>query len=281
MSGHLNTHGKRLKYGRVEVCAKLPQGDWSSHSTEAIEGRITINDLVISEMGLSDLHSKFTIIPHACPANVPYFGQIKDLRETKLGHIWVPSKLPTKAELLDGQISGLTGDDLQIGIDFSADAEPWTSNFPILDGSSSISEPAATHEAKRTSIILNCVSSSLPMLTTWVATGIQDAFYDAFHAENTCQAGLILHALTVNGKHVYQRNFGLELLILQAKMCHAQAEIDLYTVAIENAHKFDCSTTNKLSSYSGFIPPPRPDELCYYEADRDSMTDDFDDFEFE
>ncbi|KAG1867316.1 hypothetical protein F4604DRAFT_1927594 [Suillus subluteus] len=28
MSGHLNTHGKRLKYGRVKVCAKLPQGDW-------------------------------------------------------------------------------------------------------------------------------------------------------------------------------------------------------------------------------------------------------------
>lgn len=37
----------------------------------------------------------------------------------------------------------------------TADAEPWTSNYPFLDGSSSISEPAATHEAKRTSVILN------------------------------------------------------------------------------------------------------------------------------
>jgi hypothetical protein len=82
------------------------------------------------------------------------------------------------------------------------------------------------------------------MLTTWVTTGIQEAFYNAFHAENTCQAGLTLHALTVNGELVYQRNFGLELLILQAKMHCAQAEIDLYTMAIKNAHEFDCSTTS-------------------------------------
>lgn len=82
------------------------------------------------------------------------------------------------------------------------------------------------------------------MLTTWVAVGIQEAFYDAFRAENTCQAGLTLHALTINGEHVYQRNFGLELLILQAKMRRAQAEIDLYTVAIENAHEFDRPTTS-------------------------------------
>jgi hypothetical protein len=85
------------------------------------------------------------------------------------------------------------------------------------------------------------------MLTTWVAASIQEAFYDAYHAENTCQAGLTSQALTVNGEHVYQRNFGLELLILQTKMRRAQAEIDLYTVAIENAHEFDCPTT------SGFL----------------------------
>ncbi|KAG1779656.1 hypothetical protein EV702DRAFT_1043575 [Suillus placidus] len=155
------------------------------------------------------------------------------------------------------------------------------SDYPFLGGSPSIPEPATTHKAKRTSVILNCVSLPLPMLSTWVGTGIQEAFYDAFHAEHTCQAGLMSHSLTVDGEHVYQRNIGLELLILQAKMRCAQAEIDLYTVAIENAHEFDRSTTNKPSSSGGFIPPPRPNELCYYEVDRDNVTDDFDDFEFE
>ncbi|KAG1744755.1 hypothetical protein EDB19DRAFT_1906472 [Suillus lakei] len=117
------------------------------------------------------------------------------------------------------------------------------------------------------------------MLSTWVTTGIQEAFYNAFHTEHTCQAGLTLHSLAVDGEHVYQHNIGLELLTLQAKMRHAQAEID-YTVAIENAHKFDRSTTNKPSSSVGFIPPPQSDELCYYEVDRDSVMDNFDDFEF-
>lgn len=30
-----------------------------------------------------------------------------------------------------------------------------------------------------------------------------------------------------------------------------------------------------------FIPPPQSDELCYYEDDRDNVTDDFDNFIFE
>lgn len=83
------------------------------------------------------------------------------------------------------------------------------------------------------------------MLSTWVATGIQEAFYNAFCAEHTCQSGLTSHALTVDGELVYQRNLGLELLILQAKMRRAQAEINLYTVAIENAHECDRSTTSR------------------------------------
>ncbi|KAG0700541.1 hypothetical protein DFH29DRAFT_1001044 [Suillus ampliporus] len=153
----------------------------------------------------------------------------------------------------------------------------------ILDGStSSIAEPATMHEAKRTFVISNCVSSSLPMLSTWVAVGIQEAFYDAFHAERACQAGLMTESLTVGGEHAYQRNLGLELLILQAKMRRAQAEIDLYTVTIENAREFDFSTISSKPLYSsGFIPPPRPDELCYYEENRNDVTDDFDNFEFE
>ncbi|KAG1848281.1 hypothetical protein F4604DRAFT_1687806 [Suillus subluteus] len=120
------------------------------------------------------------------------------------------------------------------------------------------------------------------MLSTWVAIGIQEAFYDAFHAERACQAELMTHFLTVDSKHTYQHNLGLELLTLQAKMCRAQAEVDLYTVAIENACKFDFSAiTSQISCRSGFIPPPQPDELCFYEEDRDDVMDDFDDFKFD
>ncbi|KAG2345995.1 hypothetical protein BDR05DRAFT_946518 [Suillus weaverae] len=65
----------------------------------------------------------------------------------------------------------------------------------------------------KASIILNCVGPSLPLLSTWVAVDVQEAFYSAFHVEQACQA----------------------------KMCCAQAEIELYTVAIANAHEFNFS----------------------------------------
>ncbi|KAG0692388.1 hypothetical protein DFH29DRAFT_1008725 [Suillus ampliporus] len=135
----------------------------------------------------------------------------------------------------------------------------------------------------RTSVILNCVGPSLSLLSTWVAVDVQEAFYDAFHAEQACQAGLMTQSFTLNG-NLYQRNIELELLILQAKMRRAQAEIDLYTVAIENAREFDfCDNISVSSSSGGSNPPPlpRPDKLYYYDVDRDDVTDDFDNFEFE
>ncbi|KAG1806687.1 uncharacterized protein HD556DRAFT_1436630 [Suillus plorans] len=115
----------------------------------------------------------------------------------------------------------------------------------------------------------------------WVTIDIQEAFCDAFDTEQACQAGLMTRFLTVNSNHIDQRNIGLEVLILWAKMRRTQAEIELYTVAIQNAREFDFSdNTSVLSSSSGFIPPPRPDELCFYDEDCDDVTDDFDDFEF-
>ncbi|KAG1776440.1 hypothetical protein EV702DRAFT_1046056 [Suillus placidus] len=106
-----------------------------------------------------------------------------------------------------------------------------------------LSKPGLTvaHEDKRASVILNCVSPSLPLLSTWVAVDVQEAFYSAFHGEQACQAGLMTQSSAVNANHTYQHNIGLESLILQAKMRHAQAEIELYTVAIANAHEFDFS----------------------------------------
>jgi hypothetical protein len=88
------------------------------------------------------------------------------------------------------------------------------------------------------SLSLQCVDGPLPLLSTWVTAEVQEAFYDAFHAEQTCQARLVTRP--INGD-AYQHNIELELLTLQAKMRRAQAEIELYTMAIENVLEFDNS----------------------------------------
>ncbi|KAG1736913.1 uncharacterized protein EDB91DRAFT_1083258 [Suillus paluster] len=163
-------------------------------------------------------------------------------------------------------------------------APPLMGHYCFLHASThSTSGFVPAHDDKRTSIILNCVGASLSLLSTCVAVDVQEAFYDAFHAEQACQAGLMTQSFTVNGD-LYHRDIRLELLILQAKMRHAQAEIDLYTVAIKNAREFDsCDNISVSSSSSGSNPPPppRPDELYYYNVDRDDVTDDFDNFQFE
>ncbi|KAG2120552.1 uncharacterized protein F5147DRAFT_766467 [Suillus discolor] len=65
-------------------------------------------------------------------------------------------------------------------------------------------------------------------------------------------------------------------------MRHAQAEIELYTVAIANAREFDCSDNIcTSSSFNGFIPPPQANELCYYGEDHDTDNEDSFDFEVE
>ncbi|KAG1838001.1 hypothetical protein F4604DRAFT_1941885 [Suillus subluteus] len=153
----------------------------------------------------------------------------------------------------------------------------------FVDGAA-LSRPglAISHEDKRASVILNCVGPSLPLLSTWVSVDVQEAFYHAFHAEQAFQARLTTYSLHHNGDHVYQHNIELESLTLQAKMHRAQAEIDLYTMAIANACEFDFSHNISTSPPSdGFIPPPQPDELCYYSEDHDSYDDDSFDFEVE
>ncbi|KAG1840203.1 hypothetical protein C8R48DRAFT_679624, partial [Suillus tomentosus] len=149
---------------------------------------------------------------------------------------------------------------------------------------STLSKPGLTiaHEDKRASVILNCVGPSLPLLSTWVAVDVQEAFYSAVCAEQACQARLMTQTHVVNNGYPYQRNIGLEWFTLQAKMRRAQAEIELYTVAIANAREFDCyDNISTSSSFNGFIPPPRPDELCYYGEDHDTDNEDSFDFEVE
>ncbi|KAG2740695.1 hypothetical protein P692DRAFT_20880695 [Suillus brevipes Sb2] len=131
-----------------------------------------------------------------------------------------------------------------------------------------------------TSDIFNCASPSLPLLNTWVSINVQESFCNVLQAERACQTGLIAEVLATEGNRPYERNIPLEFLILHAKMLRAQAETDLYAMAIEHAREFDFSdNTSVASPLSRFMPPPLPDELCYYDGDPDNEADDFDDFD--
>ncbi|KIK46535.1 hypothetical protein CY34DRAFT_9660 [Suillus luteus UH-Slu-Lm8-n1] len=150
----------------------------------------------------------------------------------------------------------------------------------LHDSTISLSKFADTHDGNWTSDIFNCASPSLPLLHTWVSINVQEAFCDVLHAERACQTGLIAEVLATEGDRPYERNIPLEFLILHAKMRRAQAETDLYAMAIEHAREFDFSdNTSVASPLSRFMPPPLPDELCYYDGDPDDEADDFDDFD--
>ncbi|KAG1720264.1 hypothetical protein EDB19DRAFT_1836092 [Suillus lakei] len=161
--------------------------------------------------------------------------------------------------------------------------EAWMENCSVLHGSTlSLPEFANTHDDNWTSDIFNCISPSLPLLNTWVTINAQEGFCDALHAERACQTGLLAQTLATQDNHPYERNIALEFLILHAKMRRAQAETDLYTMAIEHAREFDFSDNISATSSPGrFMSPPLPDELCYYDGDPDDEADDFDDCDSE
>ncbi|KAG2347328.1 hypothetical protein BDR05DRAFT_996464 [Suillus weaverae] len=151
--------------------------------------------------------------------------------------------------------------------------------YSFVDHSTHPAPEFTTHEDKWASIISKCVSPLLPLLSAWVSLDVQDTFYNAFCAEQVCQAGLMTQLLVTNSHHAYPCNIRLELLVLQAKMHCTKAEVDLYTVAIEIAHERD--SPGALPSSSKFIPPPQRDELCYYSKDHETDFDDLDNFEFD
>ncbi|KAG2130215.1 hypothetical protein DEU56DRAFT_757892 [Suillus clintonianus] len=160
--------------------------------------------------------------------------------------------------------------------------------------------PHATHQGRIASVILMCptislqrISPSLPLLSTWITVEIQEAFYDAFRTELRTQAELMTKSVATRRSNTYLRNLGLDLLILQAKMCRAKAEIQLYTLAIQNTYESDSSDCSEhkptgfsptadvvagsQTSWDQTIPqPPPPEELNCYDEDIDG-TDDCDD----
>ncbi|KAG1892967.1 uncharacterized protein F5891DRAFT_986291 [Suillus fuscotomentosus] len=123
-------------------------------------------------------------------------------------------------------------------------------------------EFAAAHRIKWMSVISKCIGPSSPLLKTWATIDVQEAFYSAFCAEQACQASLLPQPY-------------------MSKMNRAQAEISLYTVAIGIARERDFpDKTGKPLFSDRFIPPPLPDELCYYDHDIDDEANDCNDFKF-
>ncbi|KAG1836474.1 hypothetical protein DFJ58DRAFT_734961 [Suillus subalutaceus] len=95
--------------------------------------------------------------------------------------------------------------------------------------------------------ILDYISLSLPLLSTWITADVQEAFYKAFQMELDMQLELMMKSLATRCSNANLCNHGLDLLILQAKMCRAQTEITLYTLALENTHTFDFSDQDSSS----------------------------------
>jgi hypothetical protein len=140
-------------------------------------------------------------------------------------------------------------------------AEPFIENFNFspLDGSTaSVLDHSAT--AKSKSAILNVspvviclavltplqyVTPSLPLLNTWVTVNAQKTFYEAFKIELTSQAELMAKSLANKRDSAFMRTVEKDLLTLQAKMRRAEAEIELYTLAIENTHEFNFSDNSE------------------------------------
>lgn len=94
-------------------------------------------------------------------------------------------------------------------------------------------------------VFLQSLGSSFSLSSTWVASDVQERFFKAFQAELTLQAELMLTSLATRRNNAHLRNLGSDLLILQAKLHRAQAEMELYTMAIENSHVYGFYDSSK------------------------------------
>jgi hypothetical protein len=105
------------------------------------------------------------------------------------------------------------------------------------------------------------------------------------------QVELMRKSVAARRSNAYLRNLGLDLLILQAKMRRAKAEIQLYTLAIQNTSESSSSDRSKhrstrfsptadavagsRTSWDQDIPQPLSSEQlnCHDEDIDDGMTD--------
>ncbi|KAG2098753.1 uncharacterized protein F5147DRAFT_713681 [Suillus discolor] len=156
-------------------------------------------------------------------------------------------------------------------------AEPFIEPFSPSDGSTTSGQDqlTTTQEEIPKSAILNHITPSLPLLSTWVTTTAKEAFYEAFKLEQASQAELMAKSLANMRDNGYMRTRERDSFTLRAKMRRAKAEIDLYTLAIDNTHEFNFSDNSSSTSSSDQSLPQSLFEKVYrYEEDGDDDTDD-------
>ncbi|KAG1817178.1 uncharacterized protein BJ212DRAFT_1299340 [Suillus subaureus] len=149
--------------------------------------------------------------------------------------------------------------------------------MPISDGSTlSVFGQLASHTGRPISVSLKCIGSPFSLSSTWVTSDIQEKNFQAFQAELTMQAELMVTSLATRCNNAHLHNLGLDLLILWAKLCCAQAEMELYMMAIENSHV--CSFCDNSFSTSPDLIVPRclPEEVDLIQDHEDDEDEDDD-----
>ncbi|KAG1853402.1 hypothetical protein F4604DRAFT_1933296 [Suillus subluteus] len=241
-----------------------------------------------------------------CQMEVSLYSQaIEILEQFRIPHIGTPAKHEIKTPSITlrhvgtpSQCSPLPCAPLACSISTRVKCEAWlmrndvylnrTGFYPLLESSpplensspleasapSSLGQPSSAQEEPAYSN-LDRIGPSLPLLSTWVTTDVQEAFYEAFQTELDMQSKLMTKSPATRHSNANLRNHGLDLLILQAKMHRAQTEITLYTLALENTHAFDFSDHSSQTSSWGqsILRPVLSDELRYCDVDTDDDTD--------
>ncbi|KAG1751526.1 uncharacterized protein EDB91DRAFT_1078293 [Suillus paluster] len=156
--------------------------------------------------------------------------------------------------------------------------EPLIEKNLRLDGSTlSVFGQSASQAGRPTSISLNCIGSSFSLSSTWVTSGVQEKNFKAFQAELAMQAGLMVMSLATRCNNAHLHNLGLDLLILQAKLCRAQAEMELYMMAIENSHVCSFCDGSLSTSPDLIVPRHLPEEVDLIHNDDNDKDEDEDD----
>ncbi|KAG2112778.1 hypothetical protein DEU56DRAFT_762021 [Suillus clintonianus] len=145
------------------------------------------------------------------------------------------------------------------------------------DGSTfSVFGQSASHAGRPISVSLKCIGSPFSLSSTWVTSDVQEKFFQAFQAELTMQAELMVTSLATRRNNAHLRNLGLDLLILRAKLCRAQAEMELYMMAFENSHVCSFCDNSFSTSPDPIVPRCLPEEVDLIQDHEDDEDEDDD-----
>ncbi|KAG1768836.1 hypothetical protein EDD22DRAFT_871065 [Suillus occidentalis] len=115
------------------------------------------------------------------------------------------------------------------------------SPMPSVDSHASQGEIPTSNNSNHTN-----PNTPLRLTSTWVPPSVLETFTEAFEKEIAIQAEPMALSLATrrSGSNALLRNLGLELLVLYAKRGRAEAEGEVYGVAIGNCCGFDGGPTS-------------------------------------